>query len=70
MSIDTDGHTTVIVESTLPGVDNERKLLIDKIVSDPPTAFWTTPSGSGLDMKVILIGGLIALGIILIVRGR
>ena len=68
--IDTDGHTTVIVESVLPNVSNERKLLIDKIVSDPPTAFWSTPSESGVNMKTILIGALVALGIILIVRGR
>ena len=68
--INTDGQTTVIVESVLPQVSNERKLLIDKIVSDPPTAFWTTPSAAGLNMKTLLIGGLVALGIILIVRGR
>jgi hypothetical protein len=67
--IDTNGHTTVVVETQLPAISAERKSLIERIVSEPPQMWWT-PESKGIDMKTIMVAGVLALGIILIVRGR
>ena len=67
--IDTDGHTTVVVTDSLPSVDPQRQKLLETFIENAPGSVWSTESPA-LNMKVVLVGGLVALGIVLLMRRK
>lgn len=66
--IDTDGHTTIVVQ-TLPKPDAARQSLIEEALLNPPEVWYTTgPSTSKIDGKHLLIIAAVVAGVVLLFR--
>jgi hypothetical protein len=70
MSVTTDGnHTYVVVETPLPGPNKKWTELLNEAAKNPPE-LWYTPNaaGGGLNFKLILMAGALAVGAILLIK--
>lgn len=67
----TDGnYTWVVVDTPLPGPNKQHQEWLNAAAENPPELWFTPVTSTGLNIKLVAMAGLLALGLILIIRGR